>query len=85
MNSTIDLINTACIVLALFIGIASVTVVFIYSKDRRAKAIERVYADGSMNTVRAKILDLRKDTGISIWLAFYTNIGVCLLIFKGLY
>lgn len=85
MNTTIDLINTAYLVLALFIGIASVIVVFIYSRDGRAKAIERVYADGSTNTVHAEIADLRKVTRITIWLAFCANIGICFLIFKGLH
>jgi hypothetical protein len=85
MNDPIDLINTAYIALALFIGLTSVIVVFIYSKDRRAKAIERVYADSSMNTVHSEISDLRKETRISIWLAFCTNLGICFLIFKGLH
>ena len=85
MHKTIDFINAAYIALALFIGIASVVVVFIYSKDSRAKAIERVYADSSMNIVCAEISDLRKELRISIWLAFCTNIGICFLIFKELH
>jgi len=85
MHNTIDLINAAYLILALFIGIASVIVVFIYSKDRRAKAIERVYADSSINTVHAKMSDLRKEARMSIWLIFCTNIGICFLIFKGLH
>jgi hypothetical protein len=85
MNTTIDLVNTAYIALALFIGIASAIVVFLYSKDSQAKAIERVYADGSTNTVHAEIAGLRRGTRISIWLAFCTNLGICFLIFKVLH
>jgi uncharacterized PurR-regulated membrane protein YhhQ (DUF165 family) len=88
MNSAIDLINTVYIALALFIGVASVVVVFIYIKDSRAKAIEKVYGDNFTNTVHIAIAGLRKETRISIWLSFCTNIGMCLLIstlaFKGL-
>lgn len=80
MKSTIDPINVAHLILALFIGIASVIVVFLYSKDRRDKAIERVCADGPTNTVRAEIAGLRKETRMSIWLIFCANIGICFLI-----
>jgi hypothetical protein len=85
MNTTIDLINAAYLILALFIGIASAIALFTYSKYSWAKAIERVYANSSMNTVHAKISDLRKETRMSIWLIFCTNIGICFLIFKGLH
>ena len=85
MTSAIDFINAAYLALALFIGVASVVAVFKYSKDSRAKTDEKIYADNSTNTVHAEIAGLRKETRISIWLIFCTNIGICFLIFKGLH
>ena len=85
MNTNIDPINTVYLALALLIGIASVVVVSIYLKDGRDKAIQSVYADDSKNTVHAEITGLRKEVKMSIWLIFCTNIGICLLIFKGLH
>lgn len=85
MTSAIDFINAAYLALALFIGVASVVAVFKYSKDSRVKAIEKVYADSSTNTVRTEISDLRKEARMSIWLIFCTNLGICFLIFKGLH
>lgn len=85
MNDLIDLINAAYLALALFIGFASVAVVFIYSKDRQANTDEKIYANNPANAVHTLIAGLRRETRISIWLAFYTNIGICFLIFKGLH